>query len=97
MPTVAVAVALGLVGERPAGVADLVVNASLERRLSSIWSVDAQVNHQGATFAEVRNTIAAPSVTTLNLGARARLTPAGQPVQVRLLATNVLDERGWTT
>lgn len=90
-------VAAGVVGSRPAGLAELIANASLERQLTAVWSVDAQLNYFGESFVDSRNSFKAPAVTTLGLGARARFTLDGKPTVLRVLASNVTGERGWTT
>ncbi|MFN3513377.1 MAG: TonB-dependent receptor [Phenylobacterium sp.] len=90
-------VEVGVVGARPPGIAEFIANASLEYRLTDVWSVDAQLAHTGETFADSRNTLRAPAVTTLGLGARARFELADRPASLRLLASNLTDERGWWT
>ncbi|WP_309645514.1 TonB-dependent receptor [Phenylobacterium sp.] len=85
----------GVVGPHHSGIAELIANASIERQITSTWSVDAQVNHQGEAYADSRNTFKAPALTTLGLGARARFDVAGRPAQLRLLVSNLTDERGY--
>lgn len=87
----------GVVGDRSPGLAELIANASIERQLTSVWSVDAQVSYFGESFVDSRNTIKAPSITTVGLGARARFTIDGKPTVLRVLASNITDERGWST
>lgn len=90
-------VASGVVGSQPAGIAELIANASIERQLTRVWSLDAQVNYFGESFVDSRNTLSAPALTTVGLGARARFELDGRPVTFRVLASNLTDERGWSS
>lgn len=85
----------GVVGDRSPGLAELIANASIEHQLTKVWSVDAQLNYFGESFVDSRNSFKAPAVTTLGLGARARFTIDGKPTVLRVLASNVTDERGY--
>ncbi len=85
----------GVVGANPAGISELIANASIERQFTPVWSLDAQVNYLGEAYADSRNTFKAPAVTTFGLGARARFNVADRPAQLRLLVSNLTDERGW--
>ncbi|WP_332769132.1 hypothetical protein [Phenylobacterium sp.] len=85
----------GIVGASPAGVSELIANASIERQVTPVWSLDAQVNHQSEAYADTRNTFKAPALTTFGLGARARFNVADRPAQLRLLVSNLTNERGW--
>jgi len=85
----------GVVGAHPAGISELIANASIERQITPVWSLDAQVNHQSEAYADTRNTFKAPALTTFGLGARARFNVAERPAQLRLLVSNLTDERGW--
>lgn len=88
-------VAAGLVGDRPAGVSEVVVNGSLERDLGDGWLVDGQVSYWGERWADSGNTFKAPAVTTLSLGVRRRFEFAGRPAQFRAVVSNLTDEDGW--
>lgn len=85
----------GVVGASPAGISELIANASIERQITPVWSLDAQANYLGEAYADSRNTFKAPAVTTFGLGARARFNLADRPAQLRLLVSNLTDERGW--
>lgn len=85
----------GLVGERPAGLSEVVINASVERRLAAGWSVDAQVSYWGERWVDSANSFQAPAVTTLNIGARKRFEVAGRAAQFRVMASNVTGVEGW--
>lgn len=85
----------GVIGRQPAGIAELIANASVERQITRVWSLDAQVNYTGESYADSRNRLKVPSVTTLGLGARARFQLDGRPASLRILASNVTDERGY--
>jgi iron complex outermembrane receptor protein len=86
----------GVVGDRAAGISHLVINANLERQITPGWSVDAQLSHYGARWADTGNTFKAPAFTTLNIGARRRFDLGGQPAIFRLLASNITGTEGYT-
>jgi iron complex outermembrane receptor protein len=85
----------GVVGPRAAGISSFVANASVERQIAAGWSMDAQVSHSGARWADTANTFKTPPVTTLNLGARRRFDLAGRPAQFRVLASNITSANGY--
>jgi iron complex outermembrane receptor protein len=85
----------GLIGDRPAGLSAVVVNASLERDLGDGWSADGQLSYWGERWVNNSNSFKAPAVTTLDLGMRRRFEVAGRPAQFRVLMSNVTDEGGW--
>lgn len=85
----------GVVGDRPAGVSERVVNASLERDLGEGWSVDGQVTYWGERWVDSGDTFRAPAVTTLDLGVRRRFEVAGRSAQFRAVVSNLTDEDGW--
>ncbi|MGA0606675.1 TonB-dependent receptor domain-containing protein [Phenylobacterium sp. VNQ135] len=85
----------GVVGDRAAGISDVVANASMERQLGGGWSVDAQLTYWSDRWADTRNTFKTPSQVQLNVGARRRFELQGRPAQLRLLATNVTGGEGW--
>ena len=84
-----------MVGERPAGVSEFVVNASLERDLGEGWSVDGQVSYWGERWVDSGNSFQAPAITTLDLGVRRRFEIGGRPAQFRAVVSNLTDEEGW--
>lgn len=85
----------GVVGPRAAGVSPLVVNASVERRISAGWSVDANLSYSGARWADTANSFEAPAITTLGLGARRSFVLAHHPAQLRVLASNLTGTQGY--
>jgi len=87
----------GVVGSRPAGVAELIANASIERQITPVWSVDAQINYLGETFGDSRNSYTVPAWSTVGLGVRARFDVDGRPTQLRVLVSNLTDQRGWSS
>lgn len=85
----------GIVGAHGVGVSELAANASIDYRMSDSWSIDASVNHLGERWVDTQNTIRAPSVTTLNFGARYRFVIANRSAALRILASNITDEEGY--
>lgn len=85
----------GIVGPHAPGISRFVVNANVERRLWSGWSVDAGVSHLGERWADTANSFKVPAVTTLSLGARGRFTLAGRPAELRMLASNLAGAEGY--
>jgi len=85
----------GLVGARPAGISETVINASIDRRLGDGWSIDARVSYWGERWVDSLNTFQAPAVTTLDIGVRRRFEVAGRAAQFRMVASNVTDAEGW--
>lgn len=85
----------GVVGDRGAGISDVVANASVERQLGAGWSVDAQVSYWSDRWADTRNTFETPSQVQLNLGARRRFELRGRPATLRVLASNVTGAEGY--
>ncbi|NUO75475.1 MAG: TonB-dependent receptor [Lysobacter sp.] len=86
----------GLVGSHGVGVAQFVAAASVEYRLRDHWSFDASLSHTGERWANTANTIQAPAITTLNLGTRQRFTLADHPAELRIVASNLTGEEGYT-
>lgn len=85
----------GVVGDRAAGISDVVANASIERQLGAGWSVDAQLSYSSDRWADTRNTFKTPSQIQLNVGARRRFELAGRDAQLRVLASNITGADGW--
>lgn len=85
----------GVIGDRAVGVSDFVANGSIEREIGRGWSMDAQVNYSSARWADMRNTVKSPALTTVSLGARRRFEIAGRQAQFRILGSNLTDERGY--
>lgn len=86
----------GLVGAHGVGVSELVATVGAEYRLRDDWSVDASLSHSGERWADTANTFKAPAVTTLNLGTRRRFVLAGRPAELRIVASNLTGEEGYT-
>jgi iron complex outermembrane recepter protein len=85
----------GVVGSRAAGISQLIVNASIERRLGTGWSVDARLSYSGERWADTANTFKTPAFTLLSLGARSRFELAGRPAEFRVLASNLTGAEGY--
>jgi iron complex outermembrane receptor protein len=85
----------GMVGSEAAGISRRILNANIERRFGSRWSLDASVSHFGKRWADTGNTFRTPAVTTLNAGVRSRFTLAGRPAEFRLLASNLTGESAY--
>ncbi|HYD45387.1 MAG TPA: TonB-dependent receptor [Phenylobacterium sp.] len=85
----------GQISATPAGLSSLIANASVEQEIGSGWSLDGQVSYNSARWVDPQNTLRAPAITTLNLGARRRFVLDGRPAQFRVLVSNVTDEEGW--
>lgn len=85
----------GQIGETPAGLSTFIANASLEREIAAGWSLDAQYSYNSARWTNPRNTLRAPAIGALNLGARRRFELDGRPAQFRVLVTNVTGEEGY--
>lgn len=85
----------GVVGDRPAGISDVVANASVERQLGAGWSVDAQLTYTSDRWADSRNTFKTPSQVQVNLGARRRFELQGRPATLRVLASNITGADGY--
>jgi iron complex outermembrane receptor protein len=85
----------GVAGSHGVGVSEVVGAASVEYRFSDVWSVDANLNHWGARWVDVANTLRAPAVTTLSLGARYRFVLAEHEAALRILASNITGEEGY--
>ncbi len=85
----------GVVGDRPAGISEVVVNASIDRQLRDGWSVDGQLSYWGERWADSANSFSAPAVATLDLGVRRRFEIAGRPAQFRAVVSNLTDVDGW--
>src|SRR5436190_18390175 len=79
----------GVVGSRAAGISSLLLNANVQRQLPRGWSVDAEVRHSGARWADTANTFKTPAVTTVGLGARSHFGLGGLPAELRLLGSNL--------
>jgi iron complex outermembrane receptor protein len=89
----------GRIGKRPVGVPESTLSASLDWRPAA-WdrlSLDAALEHKGAQYADAANRVRIPAHTTLDLGARYRLSLAGSPATLRLQVTNLLDTYAWTS
>ena len=84
-----------MIGDRAVGISDFVLNGSIEHQIGGGWSLDAQVNHYSARWADMRNSFKTPAVTTLNLGARRRFEIAGNQAQLRVLVSNVGNVDGY--
>jgi iron complex outermembrane receptor protein len=85
----------GVVGSRAAGISSFVANASVERRITDAWSVDAQVTYSGERWADTANTFKTPAVTMLSLGARHRFELGGRPAMFRVVASNLAGKEGY--
>ncbi len=85
----------GVVGPRASGISHVIVNANVERRLSSTWSVDAALSYSGERWVDTANTFKTPAITTLSIGARSRFALAGRPAELRVLASNVTGTEGY--
>lgn len=85
----------GVVGSRAVGISSFVANASIERRITDAWSVDAQVTYSGERWADTANTFKTPAVTMLSLGARHRFEVGGRPAMFRVLASNLTGRTGY--
>jgi hypothetical protein len=59
------------------------------------WSLDYAIESLSSRIGNLSNRLAAPSRTTLALGARYRLKINGAAALVRVQMTNVFDEYGW--
>ena len=85
----------GDVGSRAAGISSLLFNANVQRQLPRGWSVDAEVRHSGARWADTANTFKTPAVTTVGLGARSHFGLGGLPAELRLLGSNLGGVKGY--
>lgn len=85
----------GVIGSHAVGISQLVINANVERRLRSGWSVDAGLSHFGERWANSANSFKAPAVTTLSLGMRGRFALAGRAAELRVLASNLAGAEGY--
>lgn len=86
----------GLVGSHGVGVAQTVAAASMEYRLRDNWSLDASLSHSGERWANTANTLKAPALTTLSLGTRRRFVLGRHPAELRVVASNLTGEEGYT-
>lgn len=85
----------GVVGDRPSGISEVVVNASVDRRLGAGWSVDGQLSYWGERWADSANSFQTPAVTTVDVGVRRRFEIGGRPAQFRAVVSNLTDVDGW--
>lgn len=86
----------GLVGSHGVGVAQTVAAASIEYRLRDDWSLDAGLSHTGERWANTANTLKAPALTILSLGTRRRFDLGRHPAELRIVASNLTGEQGYT-
>lgn len=95
---------LGRVGERPVGTAETYGRIDLDYRVEQLagLSLTATLIHNGERIAGTRaqaelggEQLATPAFTTLDLGIRYRFRIGDKPAMLRVLASNVFDERGW--
>ncbi|HVI33982.1 TonB-dependent siderophore receptor [Phenylobacterium sp.] len=85
----------GAISDRPAGLSDVIANASIERQLAGGWSVDAQVTWNGPRWVDAQQTFRLDGVTELSLGARRRFEIAGRPASFRILGSNLARPTGY--
>lgn len=91
------AVEAGRIGPKPVGQTDRTARANVFYKLP--WpeglSLDLGVLHTGERTASSDNLVAAPALTTLNLGARYQFSICDRPTTVRFQVSNVFDAYGW--
>lgn len=85
----------GLVGSEGVGVSQQAAAASIEYRLRDGWSLDANLTYSGERWVDIANTLKAPAVATVGLGARRSFTLGGRPAALRILASNLTGEDGY--
>ena len=91
------AVELGRVGDEPVGQTDRVVRANFEYRFAAdAFSIDAAVTNYGDRVASSSADLVVPGYTTIDLGARYRMTLGNSPATLRVQALNITDEFAWT-
>lgn len=91
------AVADGLVGERPVGVAGRTILFSTEYRPPRLpgLALDAAITHYGHRPANSANTLEIPSWTQISIGARYQWQLAGRPTTLRLQLNNLANAYVW--
>lgn len=85
----------GTVGSHDPGVSNLVINANAERQLAEGWSVDAGFNYSGSRWVDTANSFKVPAFATVNVGMRGRLEIADRRADLRVLASNITDTKGY--
>ena len=88
----------GLIGAVAPGTAPRLLRFNLQYGAPS-WkgfTVETNVDHDGAQFANRANTFRVPSHTTISVGARYPFTIGETHANVRLQVNNVADTFGWT-
>lgn len=92
------AATLARIGDRPVGIPSRLIRLSTDYRLPAhpALSLDATVTVLGRRPVNTANTVYAPGVTTLDLGARYRFHIDKAPATLRLQLQNVGDAWGWT-
>jgi iron complex outermembrane receptor protein len=85
----------GLVGRTPAGISRFNFIASVEQRLGSAWSADAQFKYDGPREIDSANSAKAPGVAILDLGAGWDLGAVGVPASLRVQLLNVANAHGY--
>ncbi len=92
------AAALGVIGPRPVGLADHLVNLNLNWRTPFVdgMALDAALFARGSTPATTDNLVTVPPRALVNLGGRYRFKLATHSATFRLQIQNLLDERGFS-
>ncbi len=90
-------VAAGRVGPKPVGQTSRLVRANLDYVVPWFESLsfDLGVLHAGERVASRDNLLAAPALTTVDVGARLRFSILGSPATLRLQAKNITNAYGW--
>jgi len=87
----------GLIGEIPPGADPRISRLDVQYGPKS-WngfSIDAQLENNDKGYADSANTLALPTFTTLNLGARYRFDLFDAPATLRVRVQNVTNAYGW--
>ena len=87
----------GRLGAKPIGRTGVLIDINADYRIAAIAgaSVDMRVLHEGDRVGRADNRLDIPSRTTIDLGARYRLTLGKVPATFRLQVRNVANVYGW--
>ena len=90
--------ALGVIGPRPVGLADHLVNLNLNWRTPLLdgLALDAAVFAKGRAPATTDNLVSVPAREVVNIGGRYSFKVASRSATFRVQMQNVLDERGFS-